>query len=92
MMWPKLDRASLVWLTVGAAATLVGIGVWAWASPSPHGIIELLIALPVIAAGVAVMGLALLASWRQSAWPLRVAGILLASAPVWVLLWFVLPR
>lgn len=64
---------------------------WSWASPSPHGLIEMVFALPMIVVGLFVMGLAFIVAWRGSNWLVRSAGIVLVLTPLWVLAWLFLP-
>jgi hypothetical protein len=77
------------WFLLGGGAAISGMGIllFAWASPSPHGYIELLIAVPIMGAGVGVMALAVLISSRRLPRSARILGWLLLLTSLISLAW-----
>lgn len=57
-----------------------GIVVFGWASPSPHGFIELFLAVPLMALGLLIAGIGLVISWHIIGGALRTIAVLLICA------------
>ena len=55
------------WFTLGGGVGILcmGIAILAWASPSPHGYIEIFFAIPTMSVGGAIAALGLLMSSRR---------------------------
>jgi hypothetical protein len=83
----RLSPAS--WFLLGGGAAILGMGLvlFVWASPSPHGYIELLVAVPLMSIGIGVMALALLFSSRRLPRPARVVAWLFLLASLALIGW-----
>lgn len=74
----RLPTLSWIGAAVGVIVSTLGAAAWFEFSPSPHGYLELFVALPLLAAGVLVTGIAVLSGWRTLGWASRGLGVLLA--------------
>ncbi|MDH5828912.1 hypothetical protein QFW80_00035 [Luteimonas sp. M1R5S18] len=78
----------------GLALMLAGFGLYKLFSPSPHGYLELLIAMPVFCLGLAFTGLSFFTGHPGRFRPLRIAvGVILvlaAASPVLSLVWLLI--
>lgn len=71
---------------VGASALFIVCGFWIiqWASPSPHGYIELFFGVPLIGTGGILGGATVLLNWTRINWPVRVVGIVVLAGGFFV--------
>jgi len=67
-----LAALSLVVLVCGLVLAGAGIWMYNWAHPSPHGYIETVLAIPLLALGGVLISLALLAERKRFGWPWQV--------------------
>jgi hypothetical protein len=73
----RLTPGSWFFLGGGVAILCMGIAIFVWARPSPHGYIEIFLAVPTMSVGGAIAALALLMSSRRLSRPARIFAWLL---------------
>jgi hypothetical protein len=56
---------------IGLLFVPFGVLIIRWASPSPHGYVELLFGIPTICGGLVFSGVALLSRYSMLNWPVR---------------------
>jgi hypothetical protein len=81
--FPRLNYAAVIF---GGLVALCGLLLFCASTPSPHGFIEELLAIPMLCFGLVVTGIGLLTRFSLLNWSMRLVAIVMTIAGVFPLL------